>query len=508
MGAPTCSAALDAPSYIRGGQMLLRVTYSDPDTRRVTLTIIAKDDAGNTSAPVTVRPVIDPVTIAVSDPAVTWTKVASKTGEVTYRALAATASTVRVTATDRSGKTATAQASYGVTAPESTPVPAPSPTPAPTGSWADYYRRWSNGPNPTGDPSWFPVGVWFQDPQKDVYGVKGGSVWKSIGVNLNIGLWEDQWWNIRFDGAKATSWHSFVAPHRRTTIGDDELFPAYLLGDEFDMFKVNGNPADMPASVLARANEQRAADPTRPVYINYGKGMAIRGWVGYHIDPGSTYERDMKKYADAADLISADMYGYTDPWEGASLEGAWAYGALVDNVRYYAQAPEKPVWGFVEGTSPFSEGDTITPDEMESAIWCMIVHGANGILYFSHDFADGGDDEMLRTPAIKDRAARVNARIHRLAPILNTVSTSGVTVTRSNAVPVTHMHKIHGGSHYVLAQTDGTAQLPLSGSTVATFSVPVQSGTVTVVDEGRTIQIMDGKFTDTFGPYGFHVYKF
>jgi hypothetical protein len=60
----------------------------------------------------------------------------------------------------------------------------------------------------------------------------------------------------------------------------------------------------------------------------------------------------------------------------------------------------------------------------------------------------------------------------------------------------------------VLAQTDGTRQHPRSLAAKVELTVPVSSGTATVVDENRTVPIVDGKVVDDFGPYQVHVYRF
>jgi hypothetical protein len=82
MAAPTVSATLDAAAYAVGATMTLTVTYADPDSQAIAITVQASDSSGNTSAPMQVSALIDPVTLAVSDDGQrTWTKV-SDTGSV------------------------------------------------------------------------------------------------------------------------------------------------------------------------------------------------------------------------------------------------------------------------------------------------------------------------------------------------------------------------------------------------------------------------------------------
>lgn len=89
MAAPTATAALNASVFAPGDQMLLTVTYSDADTKPLTVTIVVTDAQGNSSAPVKVTAVIDPLTLTVSDNSGrTWTRVSDNGSVAVYRAVA------------------------------------------------------------------------------------------------------------------------------------------------------------------------------------------------------------------------------------------------------------------------------------------------------------------------------------------------------------------------------------------------------------------------------------
>lgn len=89
MSTPTVTASLNKSAYKPGEQMILTVSYSDADTKTVTLSIVATDSTGASSQPVTATALIDPTTIAVSDSSGrVWAK-QSDTGSVaTYTATA------------------------------------------------------------------------------------------------------------------------------------------------------------------------------------------------------------------------------------------------------------------------------------------------------------------------------------------------------------------------------------------------------------------------------------
>ncbi|MEV6812173.1 hypothetical protein [Micromonospora sp. NPDC051296] len=89
MAAPTATASLNATSYAPGAQMLLTVNYSDPDTKALTVTVVVTDTQGNSSAPVKVSAVIDPLTVTVTDDSGrTWTRVSDNGTVAVYRAVA------------------------------------------------------------------------------------------------------------------------------------------------------------------------------------------------------------------------------------------------------------------------------------------------------------------------------------------------------------------------------------------------------------------------------------
>ncbi|MEV4810747.1 hypothetical protein [Micromonospora avicenniae] len=89
MAAPTASASLNASTYSPGDQMNLTVTYGDADTRALTVTIVVTDAQGNSSAPVRVAAVIDPLTVTVTDDSGrSWTRLSDNGAVAVYRAVA------------------------------------------------------------------------------------------------------------------------------------------------------------------------------------------------------------------------------------------------------------------------------------------------------------------------------------------------------------------------------------------------------------------------------------
>ncbi|MGM1065335.1 hypothetical protein [Saccharothrix sp. Mg75] len=403
------------------------------------------------------------------------------------------------------GCTARAQVPPDPTAPP--PVVVPS---------VDYYKQWANGPNPTADPNVFPINVWMQDPSGVENDEKLGRAYPRIGVDFGIGLWEDEWWWLRQEGLYETDWRVYVDPTRADAVLADTAharnYVGYLVSDEPDMNKVYGdvfNPDMQPSAILKAADAVRAKDPTRPTYINFSPWMGTpTGEIGYGYVEES-YEADMRKYCSAADIASADYYAWTHPDRNHTV-GAYAYGEVIDTMRKWC-GPDKPLYGFVETGHPHTHGEIIDADQMESAVWNTVLHGATGLNYFAHSFYTEGKGEyssILTRPEITARAAAVNARLKSLAPVLNAPNLPGVTARSDNGIPVAVLHKQVGDQRWVLAQTDGNKDNPKSRAAKVQLIVPVASGTATVEGEDRTVPIVDGRIVDDFGPYSVHVYRF
>ncbi|MFE2753283.1 hypothetical protein ACFXGA_14930 [Actinosynnema sp. NPDC059335] len=397
------------------------------------------------------------------------------------------------------------------------PVRQPEPPAAvPPGPSVDYYRKWSNGPNPAGDPAVFPINVWMQDPSGVENGEKLGRAFPKIGIDFGIGLWEDEWWHLRQEGLHETDWRVYVDGTRVDDVLADTAharnYVGYLIADEPDMTKVYGDvfhPDMQPSAIVKAADAVRAQDPTRPTYLNFSPWMGTpTGEVGYgYIE--KSYEEDMRTYCSAADIASADYYGWTHPDRNHTV-GAYSYGQVIDTMRKWC-GPDKPLYGFVETGHPHDRGEIIQPDQLESAVWNTVLHGATGINYFAHSFYTDGTGEyssVLTRPEITARVAAVNARLKSLAPVLNAPNLPGVTAGSDNGIPVAVLHKRVGDERWVLAQTDGTKDDPRSRAARVTLTVPASSGTATVVGEDRTVPIVDGRIVDDFGPYGVHVYRF
>ena len=350
-------------------------------------------------------------------------------------------------------------------------------------------------------------------------------------------------------------------------VGNDPKAVAWFITDECEMgYSGCGNGEWDQYKELSvqttRSNEVRNYGDGRFLHSNFGNGVARAWW-----SPDT-----MDEHTKLMDSSSVDKYAYTSPHVGgpggvisrsknwpknANAAVAATYGWIIDQMRLFQKAepspgdpahaePEgrRPAWAFVETAKPLlgeSGARTITPDQMEGAVWSSIIHEARGVAYFpQNNDACGGyslisvDSQtstcLQQFQARKDKAVAMHAKIRALAPVINTQSYVWNFSNDGNAANNSDtMLKTYDGHAYIFAGiglnvtgTDpndcdtinlervckalGTNQSPGTKN----FILPngISGNAVEVVGEGRTIPVVNGAFTDNFAAeYTHHVYK-
>jgi hypothetical protein len=300
----------------------------------------------------------------------------------------------------------------------------------------------------------------------------------------------------------------------------------YFSGDEVDMWAGAGSdawtgnypgdsdicsPSDGACGYTALQKLLSAAPSGAMTYANYGKGITF--WQS---------AAQAKPFTDAVDLVSDDLYWFTDSGICGATQGGWGpghdvqlsdaecrlaanYGWTVDKVRALTGG-DKPVWAFVEDGHPFTESDslTITGPQLRAAVWSSIIHGARGVIYFNHNF--GGpclSQHVLRDSCgagIRPTVTAVDAQITSLAPVLNAPTLDGLI---STAGSVDTLAKSYGGSIYVFAGSATAA-----AQTVAFTSACTAGTTAEVLGENRSVPVDDGTFSDRFADgNAVHIYR-
>jgi hypothetical protein len=359
------------------------------------------------------------------------------------------------------------------------------------------YAAWTNGP--PSDPSYFPIAVWLQSPQN-------AKKYKAAGINLYIGLWqgptEEQLAALKAAEMPVICEQNAVGLAHK----DDKIIVGWMHGDEPDNAQPVKDPATgkqgwggpvPPAQVVAHYEEMRAADPTRPILLNLGQGVANDQWIGR--GTGARPD-DYLTYVKAGDMISFDVY----PVASLDENKLWYVPKGVDRLLT-CSGGKKIVWNCIEASRIDNEKTMVTPAQLRSEIWMSLVHGSTGLIYFVHQFKPRFNEHaLLDDPVLLPAATAINKQIQELAPVLNSPTiANAASVQSSNQAPIDIMVKKYKGAVYLF--TVGMR----NEATRGTFVVPAMgaNATVEVMGENRDLIIRNGHFEDEFKPYDVHLYR-
>ncbi len=357
-------------------------------------------------------------------------------------------------------------------------------------------------PGPLDDPAFFPVAVWLQAPAN-------APRFRAAGINLYIGLWQgptdDQLAALRQAEMPVICDQNAVGlAHRK-----DPTIVAWMHGDEPDNAQPlpdgkGYGPPIKPEVIVADYRRMKAADPTRPVLLNLGQGVALDEYRGRGVR--TNQPDDYPRYCQGGDLVSFDIYPANHDYP-AVRGNAWFVARGVDRLRAWA-GESRRVWNCIETTGIDAPAGKPTPHLVRAEVWMSLIHGSRGIIYFVHQFKPRFIEAgLLADPEMLAAVTAINGQIRELAPALNApVTSTTVTVSTSNAaVPVDARWAVSPAGRYVFAVA------MRDGATTATFRVPSASpplaGTADVIGENRSIPIRAGAFEDTFHGYDVHLYR-
>ena len=352
------------------------------------------------------------------------------------------------------------------------------------------------------DPDFFPIAVWAQNPAN-------ASAYKENGINMFISIHGglDQ---EKLDHLKKVDMK--VIAHQNNfglTKLDEPLIYGWMHGDEPDNAQRSKtenkwDPCRDPAVIISDYEKIKKNDPTRPVYLNVGRGVAYTNWVGRGVCRGKTdmYKVSNNGYLKGCDIASFDIYPVNASED--DVEGQlWYVAKGIDNLQKWSDH-KKPTWCWIETTRIGEKAKRKpTTAEVRSEVWMALIHGAKGFGYFCHSFVGKTDDAaLLHDSEMIQGVKEINAQVTSLASVLNSPDINGyATIQSANpSVPVAILTKKEGKMNYIFAVA------MREGQTNATFEV--SSGkNVEVLGENRTLKIKKGKFTDDFSAYGVHLYR-
>lgn len=360
---------------------------------------------------------------------------------------------------------------------------------------ANSYGQWKNGPST--DPGYFPIAVWLQSPSN-------AERYKKAGINLYVGLYrgpsEEELATLKAAGMRVVCEQNSVGLQHR----DDPTIAGWMHGDEPDNAqplpggKGYGGPIPY-TKIVDDYKRLQANDPTRPIMLNLGQGVANDRWVGR-----AAKVEDYPHYCEGSDIVSFDVYPVASLRKPAGAESLWFVPKGVDRLREWTK-DQKRVWNCIECTHIDDPERQATPEQVRSEVWMSLIHGSRGLIYFVHQFKPRFNEHaLLDDPVMLPAMTALNRQIQELAPILNSPTVAnGAQVASSNAeVPVDVLVKRQGKTTYVFAAG------MRNGITRAAITLPgVKTARVTVLGENRAVFVRDGKLEDAFSNFGVHLYR-
>src|SRR3954465_12417417 len=204
------------------------------------------------------------------------------------------------------------------------------------------YARWTKGPS--SDPSFFPIAVWLQNP-------KNATRYKAAGINVFVavrrGPTEAQLQSLKEAGVQLLCSQNSTGLSNK----NNPTIIGWMHGDEPDNAQSlpdkKGYGPPIKPEVIARNYEKiRAADPSRPVLLNLGQGVAWDNYIGRGVR--RNHPEDYAEYAKGCDLVSFDIYPvvHDSPAVAGKLE--FVAKGVERLIQWTHEA--KPVWNCIECT--------------------------------------------------------------------------------------------------------------------------------------------------------------
>lgn len=361
------------------------------------------------------------------------------------------------------------------------------------------YASWENGPSPS--PDFFPIAVWLQNPSR-------ANAYKSAGINTYVGLWQgptDEQLATLTEAGMLVICHQNATGLRQL---DNPTIIGWMHGDEPDNAQSLGEgrgygPPILPESIVADYQAVREKDPSRPILLNLGQGVAWDGWYGRGVR--TRHPEDYPEYVKGCDIASFDIYpaSHDHPDVKGNL---WYVAHGVERLRGWTQ-PEQIVWNCIECTRIVNPDTKATPEQVRSEVWMGIIHGSMGIIYFVHEWEPKFNEAaLLSDPEMLTAVTAINRRIHALAPVLNSPSVENPIKLQPDPadLPIATMVKRHNGRTYLFA----AEMRGRSGKVQFTLPAPLSKAVIEVLDEARELTPSpEGTVTDTFQPYAVHLYQ-
>jgi hypothetical protein len=360
----------------------------------------------------------------------------------------------------------------------------------------------AGAPLPNMPQDYFPLGVFYQPAVAE--GTTSFAGWKGRGINTLIG-YESQSGTVTIDDYTAAAMNAGLylirEPRDDPSQDRDPNLIGWLQPDEPE------NRGIDPQVLQDRYSQLKDINSSRPVLINFDGSHMVNGYKGFTFGAPKTSD-DYAPYIQAADWVAQDIYPITG-WLNPAAIGV--SGAATATLKTWSG--NKPTFAYIETSQqrlftanhPDWPARGPTPAEMRGEVWDAVMHGANGIMYFSQSFTAFRYDS---TPIdVAQEMTKQNMTLTGLASAINSDDTPDIAVATFSAGSIEYMTRAYNGVTYLIAlnlsadSVSGTMSLALTDPTAAAL------GDLQVLGESRSLSPTEpNTYSDSFGPYDVHVY--
>jgi hypothetical protein len=359
-------------------------------------------------------------------------------------------------------------------------------------------NQWMRGL--TTDTNFFPVAVWLQSPDN-------AERYKAAGINTYVALYRGPT-DAQLAKLKAAGL-LVICEQNKTALQHlaDPTIVGWMHGDEPDNAQSKGQgkgygPPILPEKIVEDYRRIREADPSRPVLLNLGQGVAWDNWYGRGVR--TRHPEDYPEYLQGCDLASFDIYPVTHDHKEVTGKLEFVAQGVERLVQWTGDL--KPVWSCIECTHIGNEQAKPTPEQVRSEVWMALVRGARGLIYFVHEFKPKFKEAaLLDDPPMLAAVTTINRQIRELAPVLNApIIESGTLKSEKGNPSVAYRYQTLGATNYLFA-----VNLSPEPATV-TFAPPARAelgNAFSVLGEDRTVPLRNKSITDRFEGYQVHLYR-
>jgi hypothetical protein len=345
------------------------------------------------------------------------------------------------------------------------------------------------------DPSFFPLAVWLQSP-------RNAERYADAGINLYVGLWrgptEEQLGMLKRAGMRV------ICHQNELGLGSPsgDIIVGWMHGDEPDNAqpKEGGGygPPILPEVIEANYRKIRERDPSRPVLLNLGQGVAFDQYIGRGVR--RNHPEDYPLYVRGADIVSFDIYPAVHDHPDVAGKLEFVPRGVERLIRW--SEGKKIVWNCIECSRISNTKVKPTAEHVRSEVWMSLIQGSRGIIYFVHQFEPNFEEaSLLNDPDLLAAVTKLNRQITELAPVLNSPTVNDAALLEADRAdsPIRMMCKRHGDSLYLFLANMGPGR---SAATVRVVDEKGAAGKAESIDTGESLSMVESKLAVDLPGYG------